>query len=237
MLAEADDVLEQARVIQRRATVLHRHAAPVRLAGDRAVGLEQMAVHALLDNARIIATQQFRPWMLVVADADIQFVDAHARQGHDAFALDILETANAHPHRLAGSRRQVLGQRRLKARGIGKRRLVQGVEIELERLRLDDVRRIRRNAEFADRHHRLARRQQPGQLEAVPEVHAFVRQGLSRQAQLRPLRGARDREQQGRRVGGDVFAGLAQRRVFGCGMHGGNLTEESADSISLCSRL
>jgi fused signal recognition particle receptor len=32
MLAEADDVLQQTRVIQRRATVLYRHATPVRLA-------------------------------------------------------------------------------------------------------------------------------------------------------------------------------------------------------------
>ncbi|MCY1466299.1 hypothetical protein D9M71_845780 [compost metagenome] len=72
-----------------------------------------MAVHALLDNARVVATQQLRTRVLVVADADIQIIDAHARQCHDAFGLDILQTANAHADRLAGSGRQIFRQRRL----------------------------------------------------------------------------------------------------------------------------
>ena len=44
MLAEADQVGQQAGVVQRTALVLDHHAAPVWLAGNRAVGLQQVAV-------------------------------------------------------------------------------------------------------------------------------------------------------------------------------------------------
>ncbi|EJT82762.1 hypothetical protein PPS11_43938 [Pseudomonas putida S11] len=66
----------------------------------------------------------------------------------------------------------------------------------------------------------LPRWQQPAQLEAVPVIHTLPRQGLGGNAQLGPLGGTRDREQQLRGIGGNVFAGLAQRGMFGSGMHG-----------------
>ena len=51
MLAEADDIGQQAGRVQGSAAIFHRHAAPVWLAGHRAVGFEQVAVQALLDDA------------------------------------------------------------------------------------------------------------------------------------------------------------------------------------------
>jgi hypothetical protein len=59
--------------------------------------------------------------MLVVADADIQLIDAHARQRHDAFGLDISQAADAHADRFAGSGGQVFDQRRFQARRVGER--------------------------------------------------------------------------------------------------------------------
>ncbi|MCY1548139.1 hypothetical protein D9M68_842300 [compost metagenome] len=49
MLAKAHQIGQQTGVIQRRTTVLHHHTAPIRLAGNRAVGFQQMAVQAFLD--------------------------------------------------------------------------------------------------------------------------------------------------------------------------------------------
>jgi hypothetical protein len=75
--------------------------------------------------------------------------------------------------------------------------LVERVQVQLERLRLDDVRRIGRNDERGQRHLRLALQVQPRYLVGIPDIHAEEGQRAPfRQADLRAFRLARDREQQ-----------------------------------------
>src|SRR5690606_34381101 len=90
--------------------------------------------------------------------------------------------------------------------------LVEAVEIELERFRFDQVRRLGRYAEFADRHAGLATRIQPGQFVGIPDVDATERQGAA-EAELLAFRCARDRKQQARLVVRTRTDALAERRV------------------------
>lgn len=219
MLAEADQVGQQAGVVQRPALVLDDHATPIRLPGNRAVGLEQVAVYGFFNHPLRAAAQQLWLRLCVVADGNVQRIDAQTGQRHHPLGLDLCQRAHLHPNRLARCRRQVLRQACLQLVEGGEDCLVQRVEVQLERLGLDDVGRIGRNGELTNRHHRLARRQQPAQLKAVPVIHTVPRQGLGGNTQLGPLGRTRDREQLLRGVGSDVFAGFAQRGVFGSGMH------------------
>lgn len=190
VLAEGNQVGQQAGRVQRRAPVVDHQGAPVGLAGDRAVGLEQVAVELLLDDPPGVAAQQFRARLLVAVDGDVQLVDAAPRQTPDALLGNLVEAAQAHAHGRPGSGREVFLQYRAKRLATIEGGLVEGIEVKLERLRLDDVRRVRRDRELADRHHRLAGRGQPGQLVAVPDIHAAIRQGLGAQAKLGPFRRA-----------------------------------------------
>ncbi|MCY1463299.1 hypothetical protein D9M71_811750 [compost metagenome] len=66
-------------MVQRPALVLNHHATPIRLAGDRAVGLQQMAVQGFFHHPRRVAAQQLWLRLLVVADGHIQCIDALPR--------------------------------------------------------------------------------------------------------------------------------------------------------------
>ena len=68
VVAEPDQVLQQAFLIDLRTDVVNLHAAPVRLAGNRAVGFEQVAVQALNYHAFPITAQQFGTRMVVTGD-------------------------------------------------------------------------------------------------------------------------------------------------------------------------
>ncbi|MCY1435075.1 hypothetical protein D9M71_511550 [compost metagenome] len=186
-----------------------------------------MAVEHLVHPPRIVATQQFRARVVVALHRHVEVVDASAPDAGDTFGGDLIEAAHAHTYRLAGSGRQIAFEHFPQRLGAIEGTLVQRVEVELEGLGFDDVRRIRRNRELADGHHRLAARGQPGQLVAVPDIHAAIRQGFCAQAQLSPFGGPGNREQQLGRIGGNVLAGLAKRRVFGGMMHDGNLLDRS----------
>ncbi|MNF82599.1 hypothetical protein D3C84_649080 [compost metagenome] len=182
-----------------------------------------MAVQRLGHLLAGIRAQQFGLRMLVVVDVHVQLVDALARQSGHTFRLHFRQAAHPYLHRSTRRSAQVPLQHLLELPGAGIDGLVQRVQVKLERLGLDDVRRIGGNGELADGHHRLAGRRQPGQFVAVPVIHAQVRQGGSGQPQLVPLGHAGDREEQLRVVGADVLAGFAQRRMFGGMMHGADL--------------
>ena len=103
MLAKAHQIRQQTGVIQCRTTIFDHHSAPVRLAGDRAVGFEQMAVDAFFDYLGIVALEQFRARLRVITDRDVQAINAHTRQNAYTISLNFIQTAYAHADRLAGS--------------------------------------------------------------------------------------------------------------------------------------
>jgi hypothetical protein len=170
-------------------------------------------------TTRSAAAQQLRLRLLVVADGDIQRIDALARQGGHALRFDFGQGADLDQHRLAGSAGQVFLKAGLQLGQRGEHGLVQRVEVQLERLGFDDVRRIAGMANS------------PMATTGLPDGSS---QDSSKQFQkstpchgraspLTPssahLAGA-ESGTAARGVGGDVFAGLAQRGVFGGGMHG-----------------
>ena len=57
VLAKTHQIGKQAAVVQRSAAILNYYRAPVRLAGDRAVGFQQMAIDTLIDLALRVAAQ------------------------------------------------------------------------------------------------------------------------------------------------------------------------------------
>ncbi|RML47515.1 hypothetical protein APX70_06278 [Pseudomonas syringae pv. maculicola] len=62
-----------------------------------------MAVYGFLDDLRIITAQQLGLRLVVAADGDVQFVDAHTRQYRDTLLFDFRQVANAHTDQLASS--------------------------------------------------------------------------------------------------------------------------------------
>src|SRR3546814_3631488 len=68
VLAEADQITQQAGAVDAWATIADLHAAPVRLPGDRAVRTQQVRDQRFLDHGFGIVLQQLRPWRAVVFD-------------------------------------------------------------------------------------------------------------------------------------------------------------------------
>src|SRR5579863_4083002 len=94
-------------------------------------------------------------------------------------------------------------------------RLGERAEIQLERLRLDDVRRLGRHVERRDRDLWLAARIQPRELIRVPDIGAEERQLRTDADRLARLV-ARNRKEQRRVVLLGVRGGFAERGLFGC---------------------
>src|SRR6185437_11154137 len=78
-------------------------------------------------------------------------------------------------HHVARGGGEVLLQQGAQRGGAGQRLLRETVQVELERLRFDDVRRARRHAELGHRQLRLAVHVQPRQLVGVPDVGTVER--------------------------------------------------------------
>ncbi|MNM81254.1 hypothetical protein D3C81_932500 [compost metagenome] len=112
-------------MVQRPALVLDHHAAPIRLAGDRAVGLQQVTVQGFFHLPLRVAVQQPWLWLFVVADGNVQRIDALPRQRNHALGLDLAQGAHLHADRLAGGGGQVFLQARLQFAKRGEHRLVQ----------------------------------------------------------------------------------------------------------------
>ena len=93
-----------------------------------------------------------------------------------------------------------------------RRILRKGAEIELQRLRFDDRRRVGWHAEFTDRDLRLAARIEPRDLVRGPQIDAAEGQRRA-QSERFPLARASDRKEQCRIVAFGVVGWLAERRA------------------------
>ena len=110
---------------------------------------------------------------------------------------------------VARDRSRAIAARHLRCRR--ESRLVDRRQVELDRLRLDEPRRLRRHRERRDRDLRLARGVEPAKLVRGPEIDAAERQ-RGAEAQLGALRRALDREQEARVVALGVGRRVAERR-------------------------
>lgn len=108
VLAEAYQVAQQRLAVQPRAGVADLHAAPVRLAGDQAVGFQQMTAQGFADDVAGVGAQDLRAGRVVV-HLDVQLVDAFASQFGDGFAAKLLRQHDVDAYRLAGGGGQVVG--------------------------------------------------------------------------------------------------------------------------------
>ncbi|MNT42398.1 hypothetical protein D3C72_1788170 [compost metagenome] len=157
----------------------------------------------------------------VLRDFQVQSVEQHAVELAHFQLAEIFLQGQFHLHGRAETVRQILleqGQQRFGAVQFG---LVERVQVQLERFRLDDVRRIGRRADLGDGHLRLAALVQPRQFIRIPDIEAEERQ-CAMQLQLVALALARNRKQQFRRVIGAVGGAFAQGRLFGEIVGGGH---------------
>src|SRR5690606_18036079 len=110
VLAERDQIAQQAGAVDARPAIGDLDRGPVRLAGDRAVGLEQSAAQGLVGVVAGVGAEQGAVGRAVTVDLHVQRVDADgvvfARQRRQA---------EAHLDWPAGSLRQVLGDARAHA--------------------------------------------------------------------------------------------------------------------------
>ena len=101
MVAEADQVAQQAGAVDARAAIGDGHVRPVRLAGDRAIGFQQAAAQGFLDHLGSVRGEQRRLRRAVAVDPDLERVDAFAfdiaqrRQEIDSLARELVESGLA----------------------------------------------------------------------------------------------------------------------------------------------
>ena len=217
MVAQRDHVAQKAGRADLGAGVAHLNRAPVRLIGDRAVAAQQVRHQRAVALRPLFGEQQIRA-VLEMLERHVEMIDAVAVVVPDRGAGRFLHAHDAHVHRCPGHLGQVAGDRldhRLAGReaGVGER-----VQIELQRLGFDDVRRDAGHHQLGHGHHRLAALVEPGQLIGVPDVLAVERQprlALGGGVQVQAFAGVPTghRAQQRRRVLVDESAGAAQRRV------------------------
>ncbi len=217
VLAKAHQVAQQAGLVDLRAAVGNLHAAPVGLAGDGAVALEQMAGERLLHGLLVKSGgEQLRRGRAVAVAGNVQPVQAQARQLLHALGAKVFGQRQPHAcarlHGAAVPDGSVhVGQQALTHFiRAGKARAVVAVQVELERLAFDDVRALARHRHMRQRHLRLAARVQPREFVGRPHIRPHKRR-LPGQAQLRPLGRARQRLQQAGVITVRVVRGLAQQ--------------------------
>ncbi len=139
---------------------------------------------------------------LVTVHGDVLLVDALARQGGNVVrSLGQREQGDAHV--ATGTGAQVLDQHGLHCFQRVAAGLVEGVEIELERLGFDEVRAGGGHRDLADGDHGLALGIEPGELVQGPDIAALERQ-LAAKAEVVAVQAAGHRLQQGRGVLADV---------------------------------
>ena len=161
-------------------------------------------------SSRGVGAQQTRIGRTVVVDLDGQRVDA------GAVVADEVRQSEVHRHLASRALRQVARDASTHVVGVVEAAAVERVEVELERLGLDQVRRRRRQLEARGRHARLAARVEPAQLVGVPAVGADERKRARIDADVAAPVVARDREQQRRhRSGADSRQRARGRRRGG----------------------
>ena len=145
---------------------------------------------------------------LVTVHGDVLLVDALARQGGNVVrSLGQREQGDAHI--AAGTGAQILDQHGLHRFQRVAAGLVEGVEIELERLGFDEVRAGGRHRDLADGDHGFAFGIEPRELVQGPDIAALERQ-LAAKTEVVAVQTAGHRLQQGRGVLADVGRLLAQ---------------------------
>ena len=151
-------------------------------------------------------------------DVDIEIIDALALEDFDGRWSRRSDLPHDKLDRATGGGGQIRTQHAAYLVNIGETRLVQTVEIELERFRFDQVWRTGGYAELANRHLRLAALIQPGQLVRIPDIDAVKRQSRAETQRVTAAH-SRDRKQQGRIV--RVAAGnmLAESGIMGRVVH------------------
>gem|GEM_PF-6611219 len=221
MVAKAHDVLQQALLVDCRTGVADAHAAPVGLAGDQAVALEQAAAQGLGDGRLVKGGAQQLGLGLVVLAVDVQPVQIQAVELLQWQGVEHLGVYHLHADRgLVGRAApygfadigQQLGPHLI---GRAKAAVVEAVEVELEGLALDDVGCFAGNREAHQRDLGLAAQVEPGDFIGRPQVGAKKGQLVGLQADLVALGLAGQREEQGRVVLVDVGGALAQGRLLG----------------------
>ncbi|MNF53305.1 hypothetical protein D3C84_346830 [compost metagenome] len=212
VLAEGDEIAQQLLPIEARAAVVDHQGSPVRLAGDQAVGLEQMAVQCLLHYVRLCGPLQQGLVKLVAVDLDVLLVDALARQQR-YLVRGLIEGEQGDAHLSPGTGAQVFGQQCLHRRQGVAAGLVEGVEVELERLGFDEVRAGGGHGHFAERDHGLALGVEPGEFIQGPDVAALEGQRFAK-AEIVAVQTAWHGLQQGRGVLADVGRLLPQAQAL-----------------------
>ncbi len=167
VVAEADQVLQQAGLVDLGPAVLDAHAAPVRLPRHQAIALEQVAGERFRDGGfAVVRMQQFRGGGVVRA-LHIQAVQQQAVEFLHGLAVEHLGQHQFHAHGRLAVRTAPRGladvrpDARLHFRGIRESRVVEAVQVELERLALDDVGRLAGHGDVRERDLRFAAQVQP----------------------------------------------------------------------------
>ena len=201
VIAKTHQVLQQSLLIYRSAGVADLHAAPVRLPRDQTVALEQVADQHLghrcfvgqhleqLRRRREARAFHIQPVQAKTIELVNRFpVKQFGR--HDPYAYR-RSAIGAAPHRLT----EVGAQTFLDGIEVDKAAVVEAVEVELERLALDDVVAFAGHREVRQRHLRLATQIEPAELIGRPHVRPQKRR-RSHQPELGAFAGARYRKQQ-----------------------------------------
>ena len=219
MVAKTHDVLQQPFLVDLRAGVANLHAAPVGLAGHQAVAFEQVAGQHLGHRGFVKLGFEQIGRRLVAGAFHVQAVQAQAVQFVHGFLVKQLGCNQLDPHRGGVGRAAPHGfadvgtQAGLHLAGIAKAGVVEAVEVELERLALNDVGRLARDGEVHQRHLGLAAQVEPRHLKRRPQIGPEKGRNIGN-ADLGPLARAWDGKEQRRVVLVRVGRGFAQLGLF-----------------------
>ena len=230
VVAETHDVLQQAALLDLRTAVVNLHTAPIGLPGHQAIAFEQIAGqhfgHRLFIHSRL---EQF--WRGgVVVTVDVEPIKAQAVEFMHRFPIKQVNAQQGNANRRASGQQRATSQRRcwgspngltdvgtqsgLDGIHTGKPRVVEAVEVQLERLAFNDVQRLARDGEMHQRKLGFAPLVQPTELKRRPHVGTQKRQ-LTGKANLLPFGQTWNREQQRRVVLVNVGCRLTQLRLIG----------------------
>ncbi len=132
MVAERDQIAQELLAVDFRPTILDLHRAPVRLVGDQAVGLQQVADQRLFHDFAAGGALQVVGAELIVIDLDILIVDAGAVEVSNRLAFQFIQPIQRDLDLATGAGAQIAGQRLFNLLPAGETRLVKAVEIKLK---------------------------------------------------------------------------------------------------------
>jgi hypothetical protein len=176
VVSKAHDVTQQTRLVNLRTGVADAHTAPIRLARDQAIAFEQIAGQGFSGGRFVeIGRQQLGIGLVLVA-LQIQTVKTETIQLMHRLAVKALGQHQLHTHTrfdgfaMPNARAQVLTQTRLQLGHIVDARVVETVQVQLERFALNDVRGLCRHGDACQSHLGLTACVEPAQLIRRPQV-------------------------------------------------------------------